>query len=198
VGEGLVGVLIGAAVTLLAGLLTHEREKSKRESEEARWYGQLFLQRRFDALSKLYSVFVSCRLSLGGSEIVAQKDSLEKIIEEPRAGVKLYEATLRQRQLELHRAFTEASIYLDRADNKAIGNGVAEYSKVANSVIARIGKFLAEAEAGKGGQLPWLTFEEGERSHELFKAPIECLKRLLTPRLPQGLKSTDTDTGTDT
>ena len=196
-GEGLEGVLIGAAVTLLAGLLTHQREKSKRESEEARWYGQLFLQRRFDALSKLYSVFVSCRLSLGGSEIVAQKYSLEKIIEEPRAGVKLYEATLHQRQLELHRAFTEASIYLDGADNKAIGNGVVEYAKVANGVIARIGNFLA-AEAGHGGELRWLTTEEREHSNELFKVPVECLKRLLTPRLPQGLKRPDTDTGTDT
>lgn len=176
-----IGGLIAALAGLLGGWLVHEREKAKKTSEEDRWYGQLFLQRKFDALSRLHEALVNCRFALGGTELAAKAPNLDS-----HDSVEKYERNLRTRSLELVRARVIASIYLSKDEDDQIGLAVTAFVQVTNEIRARIGEFNRELSEGKGGMLQWMTIEEWEIFFAGYRPASDCLKRLLTPKLPRG------------
>ncbi len=174
--DAFIGVLIGAFVTLLGTLLAHWREQRKRRSEEERWYGQFFLQRKFDALSRLHEALVDCRFALG----VPPRPE-EGPPETFRARIfDAYEGSLQAKQDALIRARVVASIYLAAEENEQIGLAVDGYVAAVDGIRTRIGGHLR----GPGGQFVWLSIEESKKFFEGFKPAAECLKRLLAPPFP--------------
>lgn len=172
--DQLQGVLIGAAVTLLAGLLVHFREKAKRQSEETRWYAQAFLQRKFDALARLHEALVDCRFSLGTDPAVLAGD--------PAAYLK----SLRAKQFAVIRARAVATIYLDEEQSDLVGKGVIAFVDVCFEISNRLREWQrAQAEA-RGTGFPWVTEKEWNQFIEGYKVATSCLRHLLSPRFPGG------------
>lgn len=172
VSDQLQGVLIGAAVTLLAGLLVHFREKAKQQSEETRWYAQVFLQRKFDALARLHEALVDCRFSLGTDPAVHAGD--------PAA----YFQSLQTKQFAVIRARAVATIYLDEKQSDLVGKGVIAFVDVCYEISKCVREWQRGQAEGKGTSFEWVTEKEWNQFFEGYKIATFCLRHLLSPRFP--------------
>ncbi len=172
VSDQLQGVLIGAAVTLLAGLLVHFREKARQQSEETRWYAQVFLQRKFDALARLHEALVDCRFSLGTDPAVRAED--------PAA----YLQSLQSKQFAVIRARAVTTIYLDEKQSDLIGKGVIAFVDVCYEISKRVGEWQRGQAEGRGGVFEWVTDKEWNQFFDGYKVATVCLRHLLSPKFP--------------
>ncbi len=170
--DQLQGVLVGAAVTLLGGLLVYLREKAKQQSEEARWYAQVFLQRKFDALAHLHEALVDCRFSLGTDPAVRAGD--------PAA----YFQSLQSKQFAVIRARAVATIYLNEKQSELIGEGVVAFIDVCDEISKRVREWQRGLAEGRGGVFDWVTDKEWSHFFEGYKVATHCLRHLLSPNFP--------------
>jgi hypothetical protein len=168
------------------------REEARRDSEEARWYGQPFLQHSFENLAALHSALVETRFAFRptASSLLAPVGA-EGLTERIDAFLK----ELQDRRVNLLRALNLAAPYLSEADTETISGAVHGFMSVTDKVRARLVCQRGLLEAGRGVSYRTLEQAEFDELTAALEPAISRMKALLAPPLPRGAR-TDTDADT--
>jgi len=197
--SGAFGLLTASVVVLLTQrwekqkhLEDREADLTNAQSEEQRWYGQMFLQRKFDALANLHEALVNCRFSLFNADVESIGETVPGFLD----SLKDFERRLRLREAELVRARVVASLYL-KGESETIRGAISAFIRVRQSIGHRVSDAIRDYHDGKGGQFQWLTVDEADDFIKGARPAMDFLRGLLAPRFP-GSPDESTDTSTDT
>jgi hypothetical protein len=162
--------LITASSTLAGIWITHHFALERNKLQAKRWYAEFFLNKKYKALSDLYTALIECHeaLNLYGN---MPPPTLHEFEEKVSNKVDAYK-----------RAKLTASIFLNERQNKILSEALGAFRRAAQATwLSLPDKQLPNV--NKGSYPPEVKLVDWNDLRDKYDKAVECLQEVLNPRL---------------